>query len=155
MVEVLSYLQLSNILYQEIIAQENNVENADIVRYLGLLMAYFKQYEGEYWNDNKNCWSEKTTQFYTEREWRYIPIVQDYEAYYLDPKDFKDKVIRNRKRKQLIEHNYTLKFEWNDIESIGVIGWSKKIKIVNFLMKHSIGFIEAWSKIKVLEKWHF
>lgn len=145
-------------LTQEIINQEkaNKKEMLNQTRYLSLLMAYFKQYEGFYWNDNKGDWAKTETQFYTEREWRYIPIVQNYEAYYLDPIQFKNKNIRKQKQDQLIKRNYTLKFNWNDIETIGVTSWSNKIKIVHLLtQKHSIRFAEAWKKIKVMQKWHF
>lgn len=155
-------------LIQDIIKQEGNkegknegesnktVEMSDQVRYFSLLMAYFKQYEGFYWNDNKGDWSENKTQFYTEREWRYIPLVHGDADYYLDPIQFKDKSIRKQKHDQLIKRNYTLKFGWNDIETIGVTNWSNKIEIVHLLTQnHSIRFTDAWNKIKVMQKWHF
>ena len=75
---------------------------------------------------------------------------------YLDPIQFKDKSIRKQKHDQLIKRNYTLKFGWNDIETIGVTNWSNKIEIVHLLTQnHSIRFTDAWNKIKVMQKWHF
>lgn len=90
------------------------------VRFSSLLMAFFKQYEGYYWNDKEGRWSSNRTVFYTEREWRYVPLVQNYEAFYLSREQFLDKKIRSEKRDELIANDYTLKFELNDIEKIGV-----------------------------------
>lgn len=48
--------------------ESNGYEITDEVRYTSMMMAYFKQYEGCYWNDKNGCWDDKKTQFYTERE---------------------------------------------------------------------------------------
>lgn len=108
-------------------------EISNEVRFTSMMMAYFKQYEGYYWNDKKNQWSQDKTQFYTEREWRYVPLVQNYEAFYLDPEEFHDKDFREKKRNELIKHGYTLDFTWNDIESIGVHNKKQREFIIDFL----------------------
>lgn len=115
---------------------------------INLLMAFFKQYEGCYWNDKKSEWSKKTV-FYTEREWRYIPLVQDYEAYYLDSDEFLNKEIRNTKRDELIKKGYILKFTWNDIGAIGVRGLKRWLKLCRALAKE-YPLLEVLRKLKLI-----
>ncbi len=55
---------------------------------LSFLMALLKPYKGHYWDKSKNSWSTTETQFYNEREWRYLPIVQRREHSYLDENEF-------------------------------------------------------------------
>lgn len=121
------------------------------IRFTSLMMAYFKQYEGYYWNDKESQWSEQKSLFYTEREWRYIPIVQNYEAFYLSPNEFLDRAFRQMKRKELIEHGYILKFVWNDIEHIGVHSFKQWIITCNYLTnKLHYNIIEVIKKVKVI-----
>lgn len=115
-----------------------------------LLMAYFKQYEGNYWNDKESKWSEHKSLFYTEREWRYIPIVQNSEAFYLSPEEFLNRDLRQLKRKELIDNGYTLKFDWNDIEHIGVHSFKQWYKICKYLTTElNYNTIEVIKKVKI------
>lgn len=138
---------------KEIIKRTNpkKDELSNEIRFTSLMMAYFKQYEGYYWNDKESRWSEQKSLFYTEREWRYIPIVQNYEAFYLGPNEFLDRVFRQTKRKELIEHGYILKFVWNDIEHIGVRSFKQWIIICNYLANRlNYNIIEVIKKVKII-----
>lgn len=118
-------------------------------RFVSLMMAYFKQYEGSYWNDKLGAWSTERTNFFTEREWRYVPIPQNYEAFYLPPEDFLNKTLRQEKRQELIKNGYVLRFGWNDIEQIGVKGIRKKCSLALSLSKRfNVDILEAWKKVK-------
>lgn len=118
---------------------------------ISIIMAFLKQYEGHYWNDKESKWSENKTLFYTEREWRYVPLVQNGEAYYLDSEMFLNKDIREYRRRELIKHGYTLKFNWDDIETIGVSGICNWIKTCKYTMKrYSCGWIDIIKKVKLL-----
>ena len=118
---------------------------------INMMMAYFKQYEGSYWNDKEMRWSERITQFYTEREWRYVPIVTSGEAYYLSKKDFLDKDCRQTKREELIKKGYTLTFDWNDIEQIGVSSFKQWISICRYLIKvFKCSPMEVIRKVKIV-----
>lgn len=68
---------------QKDISNNLNPGNNPIYIPTNLLAAYFKQYKGFYFNRNINNFSNEETLFYTEREWRHIPLVRDKEAYYL------------------------------------------------------------------------
>lgn len=85
-----------------------------------LMFAYMKQYEGVYFDDNKDKFSEEKRVFYLEREWRWVPLVKNGEAYYLPKKSFLDKNIRKGKRQELINHGYTLKFTPEDVIKVGI-----------------------------------
>ena len=136
----------------EFIKRANNQEPEKVskeydYKCINMMIAYFKQYEGSYWNDPKGSWSEKTTQFYTEREWRYVPIVKSREAYYLGPEDFLNKDYRKKKRDELIKNGYTLTFDWNDIEQIGVSSFKQWISICRYLIN-----VRKYSPIEVMKK---
>lgn len=96
---------------------DKNAQHTPFLNGVNVMMAYLKQYSGSYWKDSR--WSPKTV-FYTEREWRYVPLVRDNEAYYLPEKEFLKEEIREEKQKELIAHGYALPFTIDDIEEIGV-----------------------------------
>lgn len=64
-------------------------------------------------------WSPETI-FFTEREWRYLPLVENGEAYFLPEEEFHKDVIRNEQKQILIKHGYVLRFSVEDIEEIGI-----------------------------------
>ena len=96
---------------------DKDAQHSPFLNGVNVMMAYLKQYSGSYWKDGR--WSPQTV-FYTEREWRYVPLVSNNEAYYLPEKEFLKEEIREEKRKELIAHGYALPFTIDDIEEIGV-----------------------------------
>ena len=111
---------LKNIL--EHAAFTNKDENKDNLRFynsISLFMGFLKQYEGRYFIKDKNTYSD-VTQFYKEREWRYLPMPINYEAFYITEDDYKNETIRKEKTEELITNGYSLKFELNDIIEIGI-----------------------------------
>jgi hypothetical protein len=58
--------------------------------------------------------------FYLEREWRWLPWVENGEAYYLTKDLFLNENIRKEKRQELINHGYTLKFTPADVIEVGI-----------------------------------
>lgn len=131
--------------------ESNGFKLTNDVRFTSMLMAYFKQYEGFYWNDNKMSWDNKRTVFFTEREWRYVPLVKNLEAFFLSSEEFLDKKLRDEKRKQLIENGYTLKFSWNDIEQIGVHSLKQWFDIYTYFVKEqNYTPIEILNKVKIV-----
>lgn len=84
-----------------------------------LLMGYLKQYEGRYLIKKTDKYSE-ITQFYNEREWRYIPSVTQNEAFYLDEDDYKNEALVKQKKQELIDNGLVLSFELDDIIEVGI-----------------------------------
>lgn len=148
-----SFKRMINEILKKVRSLDNhNIDNMHAeYKIISIMMAFLKQYEGHYWNDNESKWSENKTLFYTEREWRYVPLVQNGEAYYLDYSEFMNKEIRKSKRNELIRNGYVLKFKWEDIESIGVAGICNWIKICKSLKKkYCCGWIDVIKKVKLL-----
>lgn len=115
---------------------------------VNILMAYTKQYYGRYWMDNENKWSEET-QFFTEREWRYVPIVKSGEAYYLDSDSYKNKSVRKVKRRELIDNGYTLDFSCADVLEIGVTS-EADFKALNYYLRSKVNMSVLLGKAKLL-----
>ena len=116
---------IKNIIDYSIITRNNDdVDTLKFFNSVNLLIGYLKQYRGRYLLKDKTTWSEET-QFYLEREWRYFPMPQNFEANYLDEERYYDDALRKAKQQELIDHGYALKFGWDDIERIGV-PYSKK-----------------------------
>lgn len=118
------------------------------VNAVNLLLAYLKQYEGKYWIKSQDKWSEQT-QFFTEREWRYVPLVENGEAYYLDSESFYDKNLRSLKQKELENHGYVLSFSITDVLEIGVQNQEQYGQIANYITSNKLP--DNWlEKIKVI-----
>ncbi len=96
-----------------------------------LMFAYMKQYEGVYFDNKRKNFSDETRVFYLEREWRWIPFVENGEAYYLSKELFLDENIRKDKRNELINHGYTLKFSPEDVIEVGI----PQIQVEDFRQK--------------------
>ena len=117
---------------------------------MNILMGLMKQYKGRYFDKKRNRLSDNEVCFYLEREWRYLPLVQNNEAYYLEESDYQDANIRNQKRQELIDNGHVLKFDWGDIIDIGSV-FKNGAYIVNALSsKFGISKLEAASKVKLL-----
>ena len=85
---------------------------------LNIIWAFYKKYSGHYFQKGSRSFSSKVVQFYKEREWRYIPLVKDGEAYFLDEDSYMDENIRKKKEIELVDHDYVLRFNWEDIVEI-------------------------------------
>lgn len=85
-----------------------------------LMFAYMKQYEGIYFDNKRKNFSDEKRVFYLEREWRWLPWVENGEAYYLTKDLFLNENIREEKKNELINHGYTLKFTPRDVIGVGV-----------------------------------
>ena len=96
---------------------------------LNVIWAYYKKYSGHYYQRGLQSFSSEDVQFYKEREWRYVPLVMDGEAYYLDEESFLDESNRRNKEQELVDHGYALNFNWDDIVEI-----SCPVKIINSLV---------------------
>lgn len=79
-----------------------------------------KQYEGGYFNKKMRKFSEDKRIFYLEREWRWIPPVQQGEAYYLNKDEYSNMAFLSAKQQELIDHELCLRFNYDDISEIGV-----------------------------------
>ena len=111
---------LKNILeHAAVTNKDENENNLKFFNSVSLFMGFLKQYEGRYFIKDKNTYSD-LTQFYKEREWRYLPMPKNYEAFYITEDDYNNETIRKEKTKELINKHYSLKFELNDIIEIGV-----------------------------------
>lgn len=99
-------------------AKDKEAQFTPFLNGVNIMMGYLKQYKGCYWMGDR--WSPETI-FFTEREWRYLPLVENEEAYFLPEDLFHKDVIRKEQRQRLIEHGYVLRFSVEDIEEIGII----------------------------------
>lgn len=125
-------------------------QNDSLYKSFNLFMGLAKQYKGHYFDKKKKCFSANEVCFYLEREWRYLPIVQNNEAYFLPETQYYDDAIRNQKRDELIAHGYILNFEWNDILEIGG-KMNVVFRMVNYLISiFKVSRVEAASKVKVI-----
>jgi hypothetical protein len=95
-------------------------ENILLSNSTNLMFAYMKQYEGVYFNNKRGDFSDDRRVFFLEREWRWVPFVENGEAYYLTKELFLDEKIRTEKRDELINHGYTLKFTPADVIEVGI-----------------------------------
>ena len=102
---------------QAIGANDMEAQFTPFLNGVNIMMGYLKQYEGCYWMGDR--WSPETI-FFTEREWRYLPLVENGEAYFLPEEEFHKDVIRNKQKQILIKHGYVLRFSIEDIEEIGI-----------------------------------
>lgn len=123
----------------------------DLYNAVNILMGFMKQYKGHYYDKKRNEISSSEKTFYLEREWRYIPLVQNLEAYFLEETAYRDIQKREQKRNELIEHDYVLNFCWDDIMEIGVNQTYETDIISSLTSIFSISHSEATSKVKTIE----
>ena len=108
---------------------------------------FLKKYEGNYYIKDKDRFSEEPTEFFLEREWRSVPFVTGGERYFLDLKDYLNEDIRNKASQELLDHNYCLRFEWDDIKQIGCKKGGKEKIIKTIMDSFRIDEKEAKTKI--------
>lgn len=94
-------------------------EEIIVANSIELLRPFFKQYEGHYFINGTDEPSKESVEFFLEREWRSLPFVKEGEHFFLDLQEYLDVDYRNKAVQELLEHGYSLKFEWDDILRIG------------------------------------
>ena len=138
---------LSNAIFRDLTMRAvKKEEKGTVYNSLNLLMGLMKQYKGHYFDKKRNQISSNEVCSYLEREWRYLPLVTDEEAYFLSEEDYHDEEIRRQKRQELIEHAYVLDFGWDDIIEIGV-EFNNLFPIIN-----TLSTIFKKSRSKVISK---
>lgn len=122
----------------------------ELINAIGLLRPYYKLYEGHYFIKGTDKQSKDSVEFFLEREWRSIPSVRGREHYYLDLKEYLDEGIRNNAMQELLDHNYCLRFEWDDILRIGCKKEQKNEMIQTAFRSFGVDEKEAESKIIII-----
>jgi hypothetical protein len=122
----------------------------ELINAIGLLRPYYKMYEGHYFIKGTDKQSKDPVQFFLEREWRSIPSVKGREHYYLDLKEYLDEDIRNKAIEELLDHNYCLRFEWDDIKQIGCKEEEKSTIQHTIHESFGVGIDEAENKIIII-----
>lgn len=117
-----------------------------------LIRPYFKLYRGKYFIKGTDEESNEEVEFFLEREWRSFPVVERYEHVYLDINDYKDPEKRNMYQKQLFEHGYCLKFDWDDILKIGCCRKKKREVIQAIQNTFGVDRKTARKKIEIIRK---
>lgn len=142
---------LSSAIYRALIDYAaNHNEDREIFYPVNLMLGLLKQYRGHYYDKNLKTFSPREVCFYLEREWRYLPLVMDGEAYYMEESGFMNENLRQSKQKELVDKGYVLNFTWDDVQEVG--GSCKHYAaLVNILsMGFSISEEEAASKVKCI-----
>ena len=111
---------LSSAIYRALIDYTSKHKDEREIFYpVNLMLGLLKQYRGHYYDKNLKAFSSREVCFYLEREWRYLPLVMDGEAYYMEEPDFLNESLRRTKQQELVEHKYVLDFTWDDILEVG------------------------------------
>ena len=111
---------LSSAIYRALIDYAaRHKEEREIFYPVNLMLGLLKQYRGHYYDKKLKAFSSREVCFYLEREWRYLPLVQNGEAYYIDESAFMDEAFRQSKQQELVKHQYVLDFTWDDVLELG------------------------------------
>ena len=130
---------------------ENDITSAREMRNaLELLRPYYKQYKGHYFIKGSTKKSKDPVEFFLEREWRCIAAVTGGEHFFLEEKDYLNEGIRDKASQELLDHNYCLKFGWNDILKIGCVEEKKGIILQTICKAFGVNEDVAESKIVLL-----
>lgn len=127
--------------------EKSTEEEIIVVNSIELLRPYFKQYFGHYFINGTEEKSKEEVEFFLEREWRSVPFVTGGERYFLDLKDYLNGDIRSNASQELLDHNYCLRFEWDDIKQIGCKKGGKEKIIKTIMDSFRIDEKEAKTKI--------
>lgn len=142
---------LSSAIYRSLVDYASRRKSIrEIYNPVNLMLGLLKQYSGHYYDKKIRRFSSHEVCFYLEREWRYLPLVMDGEAYFMREIDYMNDNLRQAKQKELVNHGYVLNFSWDDILEVG--GSSKYyIALVNILSREfSVSKSEAASKVKCI-----
>lgn len=140
---------LSSAIYSKLINYAaGHKDESEIFYPVNLMLGLLKQYRGHYYDKNFKGFSSREVCFYLEREWRYLPLVMDGEAYYMQESDFLNESLRLTKQQELVDHKYILDFAWDDVLEVGG-SFKYFFTLVNILSGvFSISKLEAASKVK-------
>lgn len=117
---------------------------------VSLLLMLNKAYEGKLYMKDIRIFAEKTSRFYDEREWRYIPLNVDGLKLNLEMDEYQNNVILDKENK-LIQKNNKLKFVLDDVEYLFL---KNKDEIEHFLSKLSPEYSKDEKK-EIKKKIHF
>ncbi len=142
---------LSSAIYRALIDYAaNHNQDREIFYPVNLMLGLLKQYRGHYYDKNLKSFSSREVCFYFEREWRYLPLVMDGEAYYMEELDFMNESLRRAKQQELVDHKCVLDFTWDDILEVGG-SFKHSIALVNILSKlFSVSKYDAACKVKMI-----
>jgi len=108
--------------------------SADATRDFLELLFYCKVYNGKMWRDNK---LKENITFYNEREWRYVPKLNELESInprlLINKKEFDD--IENRRELNNKLTQFKLHFTPNEIKYIIISKESQRINMVQLIEK--------------------
>jgi hypothetical protein len=104
-------IDMANLLQEKLTEEEfGKFRNA-----VSILIMYHKAYEGKQYIKKDKMFADKTTRFYDEREWRYLPLEVDGLKWNLDITEHQNDDALP-KENEIIQRNNKLKFNLNDIE---------------------------------------
>ena len=139
---------LSSAIYRALVDYASNHKNEREIFYpVNLMLGLLKQYRGHYYDKKRKAFSPREVCFYLEREWRYLPLVENGEAYYLDESDFLNEKLRQAKQQELVSRRYILDFTWDDVLEIGCNVEHKDALVEILTETFTISTEEASSKI--------
>jgi hypothetical protein len=104
-------IEMANQLQQNLTEEEfNKFRNS-----ISILIMNYKAYEGKQYLKKEKKFADKTTRFYDEREWRYIPLEVNGLKWDLEISEYQNDDIL-AKENEIIQRNNRLKFNLNDVE---------------------------------------
>ncbi len=109
------------------------------------LSGFYKPYNGQMWRINKYV----DKRFYDEREWRYVPFINDKDGHYrLSKEEFLNE-IKRASANDTIAKNFSLEFKCKDVKYIIVNKEAEMIALFDALDSMSDTFTE--NEIKILK----
>lgn len=107
------------------------------------LSGFYKPYHGEMWRINKYV----DKRFYDEREWRYVPFINNKEIHTRLSKDEFLNDIKRASANDIIAEDYSLKFKCEEVKYIIVRKESEMIALFDAIDSMSNQFSESERKI--------
>lgn len=130
--------------------EEINEIYGNLAKSIELFRPFLKQYKGKYFIKGTDEESDDEVEFFLEREWRSVPVVEGFEHMYLDINDYKDLHKRSMYQKELFEHGYCLEFGWNDILKIGCCKEKKDAVIFTIQKAFGVDNKTAGEKMEII-----
>ena len=107
------------------------------------LSGFYKPYHGEMWRINKYV----DKRFYDEREWRYVPFINDMQIHTRLSKDEFLNDIKRASANDIIAKDYSLKFKSEEVKYIIVSKDNEMIALFDAIDSMSEQFSEKEKKI--------